>query len=340
MFLDVSWLNAPRVFISSTMDDPSRQYRRAIIKSLSEMGLTAIEFQDDKFPYSMEATKDVINETLQAVRATDVFLLIVGKRYGYVYEGKSVVHLEYLEALSAEIPVFSFVDERVWSDFRRDIKASEYIESEQHFGFLKNISNHKVLAFRDADECISHIKSQLNNFLGGCLRFSRRATWLWNEFTTRNVERDSAEIWIVTPDFYWDFDDSEFRDIVTANVIGRGCKYRYIFKGTESNIERVNEMYRVYGMLLKQNNTTDGHLDELVKFLPVKPQDFFWSSEQILFNPFTLKESAIMVDIMDVRDKTLKFNIEYGRHKRVEFRKQFISYWNRFCKPEDVINII
>jgi len=41
-----------------------------------------------------------------------------------------------------------------------------------------------------------------------------------------------------------------------------------------------------------------------------------------------VNEMAIAVDIMDVRDRTLKFNIEFGLNKRIGFRKQFIDFWN------------
>lgn len=42
-----------------------------------------------------------------------------------------------------------------------------------------------------------------------------------------------------------------------------------------------------------------------------------------------------MVDVMDVRDRTLKFNIEFGHGKRVVFRNQFINYWNTNTKDTD-----
>jgi len=327
MFLDVTWLHSPKVFISSTMDDPSRQYRSLIIKALDRMGLNSVEFQDATFPYSLEERTDIINETIQGVRAADVFLLIIGKRYGYVVDSKSVVHLEYEEAIAASMPIFCFIDERVWNDFRREQTSTEFIENEEHFKFIKTVSKYKVIPFRDIDECINHIKAQLNNFMGGCFKFSKQATWLWNEYHTRSKEKQASEVWIITPDFYWDFDDREFRNIVSKNIIERDCVYRYIYKSTSDNNNRIEEMKRVYEMLFKDKGKDPSVLSKLIMFLGVPNEEFYWASEQIIFNPFELDERAIMVDIMDVRDKTLKFNIEFGR------------YWNGHCNEEDKIII-
>ena len=164
------------------------------------------------------------------------------------------------------------------------------------------------------------------NHLGGLFAFSKRATWLWNENVTRGIERSANEVWIVTPDFYWDFDDAEFRDIVTENIIRRGTVYRYIYRSEGETDTKSHEMHRVYALLMQKEAKPAGELKNRLQFLPVTVLDFMWPSEQILFNPFQLEERAILVDAMDVKDKTRKFNIEFGRRKRLLFRSQFISY--------------
>ena len=329
MFLDASWLDAPKVFVSSTMEDPTRVFRGLIIDALDQMGADILEFQDDTFPYSGSPTSDVTRETIAAVRTASAFVLIVGKRYGNLLDGKSIVHHEYLEAKSCNTPTFVFIEHRVWADYQRGTKKSDYIESEEHFRFIEELSRYKVWPFEEHKECVKHLKAQFMNHLGGFFAFSRRATWLWNENVTREIERTAAEVWLVTPDFYWDFDDAEFREIVTENIIRRGTVYRYIYRAEGETDTKSREMSRVYALLMQKAGKPGTELTKRLQFLPVKPDDFMWPSEQILFNPFQLEERAILVDAMDVKDKTRKFNIEFGRRKRLLFRDQFISYWNR-----------
>lgn len=175
---------------------------------------------------------------------------------------------------------------------------------------------------------MNYIKEQFLNLLGGVLKFSSQSQWLWNENTTRRIEKSAKEIWIITPDFLWDFDDKEFHAIVMNNVIDRDCKYKYIYKNSENNNLKRDEMLRLCKMYFNKKGKNILDLNNQVQFLPVNSSDFNWSTEQILFNPFSVNEMAIAVDIMDVRDRTLKFNIEFGLNKRIGFRKQFIDFWN------------
>ena len=140
MFLDASWLDAPKVFVSSTMEDPTKVFRRLVLDGLDQMGAEILEFQDDAFPYSGSPTSEIARETIAAVRAASAFVLIVGKRYGNLLDGKSIVHHEYLEAKSCNTPTFVFIDHRVWGDYQRGLKKSEYIEGDEHFRFIEELS--------------------------------------------------------------------------------------------------------------------------------------------------------------------------------------------------------
>ena len=42
------------------------------------------------------------------------------------------------------------------------------------------------------------------------------------------TEGKASEIWIITPDFYWDNEDAEYREKVLVNV-NAGKNYRYLF---------------------------------------------------------------------------------------------------------------
>lgn len=93
-------------------------------------------------------------------------------------------------------------------------------------------------------------------------------------------------------------------------------------------------MERYYKQAFLEQKKDIQQLNEQVQFLPVQPDGFYWACEQIIFNSLASTERAIMVDVMDVRDRTLKFNIEIGRGKRVVFHNQFIAYWNKFQSDE------
>ncbi len=340
MFLDVTWLEKPKLFISSTLDKNTNAQRQQLIKSLKNIGYEIIEFQDDSFPYSNMCNTDVINETINAVSKANIFILIVDENYGTMVDTESVIHKEYNRAKELNMPIYVFVNQHVWKDFEnRKIGRESWIKSNEHYNFIKELAKYKIATFQITDDCIEHIEKQLLNFLGGCLKFSAQARWLWNENHTRSIESSADEVWIITPDFIWDFDDIFFNRIVLNNIVNRNCKYRYIYKSTEENDRKCSEMMHRYRINYKNAGKNVAEISEKVKFLPVKSNNFFWSCEQILFNPFKLDERGIMVDIMDVRDKTLKFNIEFGLLKRVSFREQFIRYWNKHMHSDkDKIN--
>lgn len=336
MFLDVTWLERPKLFISSTLDKNTNAHRQQLIKSLKDEGYEVIEFQDNSFPYFNTTDTDVINETINAVSKANIFILILDENYGTMIDTESVIHKEYKRAKELNLTIYVFINKHVWEDFEnKKIGSESNVKSDEHYNFIKELAKYKISTFEITDDCLEHIKGQLLNFLGGCLKFSAQAKWLWNESYTRSIESNADEVWIITPDFMWDFDDALFNQIVVNNIVNRECKYKYIYKATEENKNKYLEMMHRYKINYRNKGKNIAELSEKVKFLPIKPINFFWSSEQILFNPFKINERAIAVDIMDVRDKTLKFNIEFGMLKRISFREQFIRYWNKHIHNDD-----
>ena len=134
MFLDKKWLETPKVFTSSTVNDESGIYRKNISEELEKIGLHIVSFQGNSFPYGNDGSVNVIDETIEAVHTADVFLMLIGKSYGHVLsDGKSVIHHEHEEAIKYKLPTFVFIETKTWSDFnRRLIGTSHYVESENH----------------------------------------------------------------------------------------------------------------------------------------------------------------------------------------------------------------
>lgn len=330
MVLNPSWLSRPKIFISSTMEELNRVYRDKIITGLINRGFDSIDFLDNDFPYTNKADAHIIQETIDAVKTSDLYLLILGQRYGYIYhDNKSVVHYEYEEAINNNIPIIIFIQESVWREFEDNRTDRKYIENDEHFQFIKQLArSHRINPFQHDDECITHFSAQLNNLLGNYLRFQKNAYWLWDKNKTISVEVSAKEIWIITPDFFYDYNEPEKFVKVQHNILENKCIYYYIYKDTMANNDKIAEMNSVYKKTLIRDGKNPDIIDHLLHYLPVAEDAFYWTSEHIIFNPGELDESAIVVDIMDSTDKSLRFNIEMGRSKRNEFRKQFITFWN------------
>ncbi len=333
MFLDVTWLEKPKIFVSSTTDKNTDVIRQGLMDFLKNKGYELIAFETNSFPYTNDNSSNVIDETVNAVAKANLFVLIVDENFGTVVNGESITQKEYMRAKELRLPTYVFIQQDVWKDYLdKNIGVSSHIKSNEHYEFIKTISEFKISEYCQPKDCMEHLNNQLLNFLGGALKFSTKASWLWNENYTRSIEKNAKEVWVVTPDFMWDFTDANFRNIVINNVTKKGCIYKYIFLANSDNINKKDEMIRYYRKVFLQDGKDPKVLEQQVQFLAVRPDKFFWSSEQIIFNPFALNERAILVDVMDVRDRTLKFNIEFGYGKRMVFRDQFIGYWNSNIK--------
>src|SRR5580692_2391021 len=99
---------APSVFVSSTCFDLN-QIRADLRGFLSDMGFDPILSEAPAFPVNPHISP--VENCLRAVKEkADIFLLIIGARYGSENEsGKSITNLEYLEAKAKGIPVYVFV---------------------------------------------------------------------------------------------------------------------------------------------------------------------------------------------------------------------------------------
>lgn len=87
----------PAVFVSSTCYD-LKQVRADLKAFIESLGLEPVISEYDAFPVDPNVT--TVENCLRVVDAkADIFVLIVGGRYGAVQDkGKSVTNLEYLRA--------------------------------------------------------------------------------------------------------------------------------------------------------------------------------------------------------------------------------------------------
>jgi len=97
--------------------------------------------------FPIDPTTDTIeNCRLRVDNEADIFILIIGGRYGYISEnhGKSVTNLEYLAARAKGIPIYVFVERRVlavlptWKD-NPDADFSGTVDTPELFVFIEQV---------------------------------------------------------------------------------------------------------------------------------------------------------------------------------------------------------
>src|SRR5688572_3872053 len=97
-------ITKPKIFISSTISDlPSE--RKAAMNAVDKVGGIPIMSE-----MTMEAvSKDSVSACLDKVRGSDIYILILGSRYGWQPDGKeSITELEYKTALLNHLDILVY----------------------------------------------------------------------------------------------------------------------------------------------------------------------------------------------------------------------------------------
>lgn len=141
-----------QVFISSTYTDLIEERQRAV---------TAV-LDSNHIPAGMELFKANNQDQMKVIRQwideSDVFMLILGGRYGSLdpVTQKSYTHLEYEYALEKQMPIFTLIltdkmirdkftqSDRPMDDFR------EVINSEKHAAFVEQTKTGSVVKFLES----------------------------------------------------------------------------------------------------------------------------------------------------------------------------------------------
>lgn len=172
----------PTVFVSSTCYDLSQV--RYDLKNFIEtqMGFIAVLSEYDSFPLDPNISPQ--ENCIRAVKErADIFVLIVGRRYGSITDsGTSVTNSEYINAKSKGIPIYIFVDKGILSvlPIWRANPTADYkntVDSVMLFKFVDElISKEKiwVYGFENAQEIISALKMQIGYLLYDSLNIRKR----------------------------------------------------------------------------------------------------------------------------------------------------------------------
>lgn len=136
-------MNKPKIFVSSTCYD-LEEVRLGISEFIDELGYTSILSNLDDFP--VNPNKEAIENCTDTVgKEADIFILIIGNRYGYITEsGFSVTNLEYIEAKRKNIPIYIFIRKQTMNYFNawknnKSIVLDNIVDSNKVFNFIETV---------------------------------------------------------------------------------------------------------------------------------------------------------------------------------------------------------
>lgn len=165
----------PRVFISSTCYD-LKHIRESLKYFIKTVGYDPVLSDDGDVYYNPSAhTHD---SCLKEVETCQLFILIIGGRYGGTFTGKetSITNNEYKEAVKNNIPVFALIENAVYSDhyvFATNKKNNpeianqiEYpsVDNVKIFDFIdevrRNVKNNAIFPFGNFSDIEGYLKKQ------------------------------------------------------------------------------------------------------------------------------------------------------------------------------------
>ncbi|MDF5662611.1 DUF4062 domain-containing protein [Vibrio parahaemolyticus] len=166
---------SPRVFVSSTCYD--LKYIRENIKYfVKTLGYEPVLSEDGAVFFNPE--EHTHDSCLSEVPNCQMFVLIIGGRYGGLFQGKdsSITNEEYREAIRKKIPVFALVEQSVYSDHHVyttnkknphiDETKIQYPSSDniKIFEFIDEVRsksvNNAIVPFRDFFDIELYLKQQ------------------------------------------------------------------------------------------------------------------------------------------------------------------------------------
>jgi hypothetical protein len=176
-------MRKPAVFVSSTCYD-LKQLRADLSAYLENAGFEPVLSEYPSFPIDPDA--DTVANCRRAVEdKADIFVLIVGSRYGSIDDqGKSITNLEYLAAKAKGIPVYVFALRStldVLPLWRANAAGSFSVvaDSPKLFEFLSAIRDSGerwVFPFDIAQDIIGTLRLQLAYLFADALALRMRAT--------------------------------------------------------------------------------------------------------------------------------------------------------------------
>ncbi|OIR25343.1 hypothetical protein BGC33_06235 [Bathymodiolus thermophilus thioautotrophic gill symbiont] len=192
------------LFISSTCYDLA-QIRTDLRDFALSIGFEPILSDFDSFP--VNPSQNTLENCLEAVRNNaDIFLLIVGGRYGSITEtGKSITNLEFSEANAKGIPKYVFVKDDilsllpVWKD-NPDVNFESVVDTPKLLEFILTLRDSGeiwVYPFSNAQDIVRTLRKQLSYLFAESLDL--RKTFYGSNENISNLESKALRLVIENP---------------------------------------------------------------------------------------------------------------------------------------------
>lgn len=169
------------IFVSSTCYDLS-QIRDDLKRCIIDLGHNPILSELKDFP--VDPMKSNSENCINAINnEADIFVLIIGDRYGSVLEtGKSITNTEFIAALSKGIPIYTFSLKKMttilplWEN-NPNADYSNIVDNNKVFEFLSDVRKKRGLwnfEFERAQDITEILKAQLSNLFHDALAVKRK----------------------------------------------------------------------------------------------------------------------------------------------------------------------
>lgn len=201
-------MNLINVFISSTCFDLS-QLRTDLYDFVINVGHHPIS-ESENFP--VNPRKKTHENCIDAVKNNaDIFILIVGNRYGSILEnGKSITNNEFLAAKEKGIPIFIFIDKKTLNglDFWKSNKEADFssiVDNKQIFDFILSVrENDKfwVFGFEKAQEIVSTLKIQFSYLFKDALKIKTKIDADKSDIFNLDLSSKAMSILLEKNDFF------------------------------------------------------------------------------------------------------------------------------------------
>lgn len=170
----------PRIFISSTYYD-LKHIRNSLRAFIDSLGYESVLFEEGDIPFHHDSPLDI--SCYDEIKKCHILVLIIGGRYGsatsdhnsdnegLINQYNSITKQEYLTAQSLDIPVYTFIEKNVLSEYHtfkinKGNKSIEYahVNNVQIFKLIEEIyqlkRNNQIQGFEKLEEIVDYLKIQ------------------------------------------------------------------------------------------------------------------------------------------------------------------------------------
>lgn len=359
------FITQPKIFISSTIWDLPNE-RTAAYKAVNKVG--AFPMMSEKTIEAQSA--DSLTVCLNKVKECDIYILVVGGRYGWQPEEKeSITELEYLTALKCNKAILVFNTEydkeelqkeffqRVENKFfRKTVKDAFELENEIEKSLIVEIDKKQNEYFNNTELVYSNlVKIELPSTIYiADLDIDIKAVKKFNKENKRYIKKPSSHDyaisalymngysfphdWIVWNKKVITFHDLHDNNVALTSIIDQGT---IVPLSLDEFYEQSDEQSSQFKYLLKKCLEAKLHKqgikwikdNSMFAFIPLnKNDDGEWLSRSVSWTKVN-KATRKVVDVnMDLKDKKKVFNL-----KCLAFRTHFECLdndWYIAIKPE------